>query len=206
MSRSLIALILVGALLSGCSSTRFESGWKDPETKSLTFTTLMVITPYPDGAVRRQAEDALQKAITAVPVITSYQSVITPESLRDVQAIIAAAKQVGADGVVTVRLVSDRTELEYSPGMAYPVGYHSMPGYWGPRYGLAPMGYAPPVVTAARMVAVETGIYRVADGKLVWSGLTSTRNPASIPILINETVEVVRERLQQDGLIAKPKG
>lgn len=201
MSRSLITLLLVGALLSGCSSTRFESGWKDPETKSLAFTKLMVITPYPDGTIRRQAEDALKAAITAVPVVTSYQSVTTPESLRDVQAIIAAAKQAGADGVVTVRLVSDRTELEYSPGMAYPTGYHSMPGYWGPRYGLAPMGYAPPVITASRMVAVETGIYRVADGKLAWSGLTSTRDPESITILINETVEILRERLQKDGLV-----
>ncbi|HEX3135176.1 MAG TPA: hypothetical protein VHX44_16545 [Planctomycetota bacterium] len=197
-------LILIGAFLSGCSSTRFESSWKDPETKTLAFTKLMVITPYPDGTIRRQAEDALKAAITTVPVVTSYQSLSTPESLRDVQAIIAAAKQAGADGVVTVRLVSDRTELEYSHGMTYPVAYHSMSGYWGVRYGLAPMAYVPPVVTAARMVAIETGIYRVADGKLAWSGLTSTRDPTSITTLINETVVVVSERLQQDGLIAKP--
>lgn len=204
MSRSLLTLILVGAVLTGCSSTRLEHGWKDPEVKTLAFAKLMVVAPYPDGAVRREAEDALRAAITAVPVVTSYESVKEPDALRDVNQVLAAATQAGADGVVTMRLVSDRTELEYSPGATYPTGYHSMPGYWGPRYGLAPMGYAPPTVTSARMIGIETSIYRVSDHKLLWSGLSSTRNPREVKVLISETVEVVRERLRSDGLVAKP--
>lgn len=197
-----LLIVTIAVLLAGCSSTRLEHAWKDPTVTSLAFTKLMVVAPYPDGAVRREAEDALQTAITAVPVVTSYQSVKEPAALKDVNQVLSAAKQVGADGVVTMRLVSDRTELEYSPGMTYPVGYHAMPGYWGPRYGLAPMGYAPPVVTSARMVGIETSIYRVSDQKLLWSGLSSTRNPSEVKVLIGETVEVVRERLTKDGLIA----
>ena len=195
---------LLAVLLAGCSSTRLEHGWKDPEVKTLSFAKLMVVAPYPDGAVRREAEDSMRAAITAVPVVTSYQSVKDPDALRDVNQVLAAAKQAGADGVVTMRLVSDRTELEYSPGAAYPAGYYAMPGYWGPRYGLAPMAYAPPTVTSARMVGIETSIYRVSDHKLLWSGLSSTRNPSEVKVLITETVEVVRERLVKDGLIAKP--
>lgn len=197
-----LLIVAIAILLAGCSSTRLEHGWKDPEVKTLAFTKLMVVTPYPDGAVRREAEDALKEAITAVPVVTSYQSVKEPDALKDVNQVLAAAKQAGADGVVTMRMVSDRTELEYSPGAAYPAGYYAMPGYWGPRYGLAPMAYTPPVVTSARMVGIETSIYRVSDHKLLWSGLSSTRNPSDLKMLISETVAVVRERLAKDGLIA----
>lgn len=191
-------------LLSGCSNTRFEHGWKDPEVKELCFAKLFVIAPYPDGGVRRQVEDAVRTAITQVPTVTSYQSVTSPDALKELPKVLLAAQQAGADGVVSVRLVSDRSELQYSPGMAYPASYYAMPGYWGPRYGLAPMGYAPPVVTSSRMVAIETCIYRLSDNKLVWSGLTSTRNPDSLAELIRETAEVVRKRLIKDGLISRP--
>lgn len=201
MSR-FITVVLLGVLLAGCSSTRLEHNWKDPEIHTLVFTKLMVVTPYPDGAVRRQAEDELAAQITEVPVVTSYQSVKEPAALKDVQQVLAAAKEAGADGVVTMRLVSDRTELDYSPGATYPTGYHTMPGYWGPRYGLAPMAFAPPTVTSARMIGIETSVYRVSDQKLLWSGLTTTRNPRAVKLLVDETVAAVREQLIKDGLVA----
>lgn len=198
-----VALFAAAIFIIGCSSTRLESHWKDPALTTLSFTRLMVVAPLTDGATRRMIEDALAAEITQVPVITSYQAVAQPDALKDHQQVVAAAKAAAADGLIVMRVVGNRTELDYAPG-ALPPAYNSVGGYWGPRHAMAPMMYQPPVVTTTQIMSIETNLYRVADGKLMWSGVTSTREPRSVTEVVKETVAALRKQLQKDKLIAGP--
>jgi hypothetical protein len=190
-------------LIVGCSSTRLETHWKDPAVTTLSFTRLMVVAPLTDGATRRMIEDTLAGEITQVPVITSYQAVAQPDALKDHLQVVAAAKAATADALVVMRVVGNRAELNYSPGSP-PAAYASVGGYWGPRHAMAPMMYHPPVVTTTQIMSIETNLYRVADGKLIWSGVTSTREPRAITDVVKETVAVLRAQLRKEKLIAGP--
>jgi hypothetical protein len=200
----LLPLLLVLAIAS-CSSTRIENTWRDPAVDRLVCSRLLVVAPYPDGAIRRLAEDAMRSAVTTMPAVVSYDLIPAIGGLADVEQVLATARKAEADAIITARLMSDRTEVHTSASAPYPPAYATMRGYWGPHYGMG-MALAQagdPTVTSTRLVAIEVCIHRVADGKLVWTALTSTRNPASIDDLIADCARAVRERLIEDGLIVK---
>ena len=192
---------LMAILLSaGCTNTRLESSWKSPDAAPLAFTKLLVVAPGPDGATRRTTEDALAKHLPTAQVMTSYSVLPDEAALQDHAAIIAAAKAQGAQGVVVLRLVADKTEVDYVPG-AYPGPYYTFPGYWRPHYGLTPVMYPSTMVTTTQVIGIESNLYRVEDGKLLWSGLTRTRSPGSTDEVVGGTVEAIRAQLRKDGLI-----
>jgi hypothetical protein len=195
-----VAVGLCGVL--GCTSTRVESTWKDPSVTRSDFTKLLLVAPAPDGVGRRQTEDALAAAITAVPVVASYRVVTDGATLAASDALLAAAKSVGADGVVVLRVVTDRSEVSVLDGGVYPAPYRAFRGYYGPSHGLAPLViYQPTQTVTRRVLSIETNLTRVADGMLVWSGLTTTTGDLPLPEAVREVVTALRERLVHDGLV-----
>ena len=92
------------------------------------------------------------------------------ENEAKVREQIAAS---GVDGVVVMRLVYDENEVTYNAG-TYPGPYYSFWGYYGWAY---PIAYQPGYLQTDRLVGIETNVYDVETEKLVWSGLSRTKNP-----------------------------
>lgn len=200
LTRSLFAGMMLG--LAACTSTQLESDWKAPAVGSLQFSKVLVIAAAPDNATRRSAEDAIRSRIAGVPVVASYELVPEMADVRDRAKVAAAMQASGVDGVVVLRLVSDDSELVYTPGAPMPMPYRSFWGYYARPYALRPFyGWETGTVSTDRVIGIETNIYSVKDEGLVWSGLTRTRNPSSLDQTIGEVAEVVRARLQAQKLI-----
>lgn len=56
-----------------------------------------------------------------------------------------------------------------------------------------------PVETAR--ILIETLVYRLPEGKPVWSGVTASVNPDSSLELVNELVRIVRAESQKQRLL-----
>ncbi|MDR2982804.1 MAG: hypothetical protein LBV12_11230 [Puniceicoccales bacterium] len=187
-------------IFSGCGSgTEVEQTWTAPEVKELSYQRILVVATTPDGAARRIVEDEVRKYVTSTTVIPGYTVLPDSTALKDPAKLKKVLADVNADGLVVVRPVSDITESYDAPG-TYPVPYHTIDGYWSSGYGLRPL-YGDPVVYTDRVVQVETSIYDVKSGKLVWSGTTETRNPSNLKGLISDICTTLRTELRKQKLI-----
>lgn len=196
----LFSLALSALVLAGCgTSTSVDGTWTAPNADKLNFRKVLVVAATPDGSLRRSAEDAMKAEVRSAEAVTSYSLIGDTQQLKDADALLAVLRNGGFDGVIVVRLVAERTEITASPEGIYPEPYRMFRGYYSPRFALSPFYYDSGRITTDRIVQLETNIYEVAGERLVWSGVTSTRNPSSVQQLIQEAAAAMRAVLAKAG-------
>ncbi len=195
---SVIALFLGLLLTLGCSTTRMLESWKASDLKAsdLQFEHVVAIAIVSRESQQRIVEDALVASMSRSNVMPAY-SLVSQEDRGNVDRMRAALEEHGMDGAVTVRLVNVNERETYVPGTTsyYAGGYY---GHYG-RVGV-PI-YDPGYYRSDTYVKVETSLYNVAKGKLLWSGVSETLNPSQVDGMIQGIVEAAGKRLENDGLI-----
>ena len=200
MNRTLFAALSaasalgLGIVAAGCASTTsLERSWKAPDAGSIQFERILVMAIAPDEALRRSAEDAMRAQIERAESVAAYAFLPRSEDLKDRSRVAAVVRDVGADGVVVMRLVSDENEVSYAPGRPMPPPYRSFWGYYTRPFGLRPLYWETrPEPVSERVIGIETNIYQADDESLVWSGFTRTRDPRDVHQLVAEVARVVR--------------
>jgi hypothetical protein len=71
---------------------------------------------------------------------------------------------------------------------------------WG-YYGRRGVIYDPGSVRSDTIVRIQTNIYRIHDGKLLWSGVSRTMNPRNVEGLAKDVFRDVVGGLRDDGLL-----
>ncbi|RRJ97123.1 hypothetical protein Ga0100231_005900 [Opitutaceae bacterium TAV4] len=191
------------ALLSGCNSAKVDNTWKSADVQTLSFKRVLIVATVADGPRRRAVEDTVRSAVKNAEVVPSHTIVADVNELKSVENLEAAARKIGADGIVVMRPVADRTELKYTPGNVYPDAYASLRDYWGPAYATMPL-YSDEgrrLAYTNRFIMIETNIYEASNGKLLWSGTTELVNPGSIENLVQETVAALHKELRRQRLV-----
>jgi hypothetical protein len=199
---SAAALAAVALLsLSSCSTAQVKDVWTAPDVTKLSFKKVLVIAATKDGATRRSFEDAAVTAMPEVVAVASYAFLKGEADITDATKISAELKGAGFDGVVVMRMIGDRSEVNVYQDMSYPTGYRTFGGYYG-RYAM--MGYNSTTVTTDRIISVETNIYEFPGERLIWSGVTESTSPGNITQLVNDAIGAIRQQLIKQKLIAAP--
>lgn len=194
--RSHLTCILVAGLLLGmlaaCSSTGLAESWVDPGTKQLPhFQKIFVAYLGADAAACRLAEDTLATKLRSAEVVKGYvlfpdPRKVDPSSLRD------QLRAQGCDGALVMRLA--RVEQQLTAVPAFPEYYSSFNRYYG---------YSEPAAVDVRtdeVVHVETNLYSLADGKLLYSARSETFNPDSTTAMVEEIAAAIVKDLEKKGL------
>ena len=184
-------------LALGCATTKLAQTWSDPTiTSPVQFKKVLVLYINPDSYQRRAAEDALFMNVRSTEVIQGYR-VLPDELMKDVEGAKAFIQKTGIDGAILMRLVEVDKETSWVPGSTYGP-YSSFYGYWGYAW---PTVYDPGYMRTDTYVKLETMVYRVADGKLIYAAQSSTMNPESVRQIADDLAIELREDLKQRGLI-----
>jgi hypothetical protein len=192
VSRYLMLLIL---LAGGCSTARVTNTWRDPNfTGPIQFKKTVALAIHPDGTVRRVAEDEIARQMGPERGVAAY-NVVTEDDRQDISKLKAKLQAAGIDGAVTMKLIDKRNESTYVPGSSYGSFYD----YYGGGMYMGSPGY----VVNDTIATVETRIYSVADGKLLWSATSETFNPSDIKTNIADIAKAVGEELRKEKLISK---
>jgi hypothetical protein len=195
MLRIAVALVLA-SILSGCSSTRYESTWSDPSASPVTLSGQKVVAFFFGGTetTRRAAEDVLARELSArgAQGIPGY-TLLPGQEPADPTAARQRLQQAGVEGAVTMRVVGREKETTYVPP--------TFGGYWG---GLWPGIYEPGYTQTDTLVSVETRVYSLAQDKLLWSGKSVTTNPAKVDSFVKELSAKAADEMQKSGLLKKP--
>jgi hypothetical protein len=186
-------MIFVLAFAGGCTSTHIVNVWRNPNFAGpIEFKKILAVAIHPDGTTRRIAEDEMVRQIGPQRCVAGYQ-VLDEGDRADATKLLAKAKSLGVDGLITIRILSIRTESTWQPSMG-PTGFA---GY----YNGAVMVAAPGYLEVDHTVRVETRIYSVSDETLIWSGLSDTVDVPNIDKAVKEIANAVRDELRKEKLL-----
>jgi hypothetical protein len=148
-----------------------------------------------------ETEMSKQLAGHGFNVSRARRSWARPGTRPDSAAVAAKIADSGADLVIVTRMLAVDKETTYVPGATVVA-----PGaYWNGYYGLYTHAYtaleAPGYVEQNTVVRLETSVFDVATGKLVWGGLSESFNPSSTESLAQNVTEKIVHRLEASGLI-----
>lgn len=187
-------LSLLLFLLACAPSTQMVRTWKDPSLTPESMEPLkkiMVIARIGNETSNRIAEDKIVASMQT-PGVQSY-SIITLADTNEV-AIDAKLQKNGIDGLLVMMLTDVNKTLNYQSGSYYG-GYYGYRGFYGYGYG------SPGYLTEDQTFYVETSIYSLISGKMLWSGTTTTLNPSQLNQTLDDIINTVKMELTNEGLI-----
>lgn len=197
--RALVIACLVTAAGggAGCGSTRITDTWKAPVTRPAEFKKVVVMAISSDPWVRRIAEEEMVHQVTGPEAIPAYR-VLGDDEVKQLSTVKSRLMRAGFDGAITLRLVGAKDRTSWQPG-ALPSQYVTFTTYHA---------WAWPVVgdtghlRTDSVMRVETNVYSLDDGRLLWSGLSETFNPLSIRELVTDVLRVVAGKLRSQGVLS----
>lgn len=204
------ATLVLTQLLAGCANTEIVSHWRDPQYQGGPLKKIAIFIAAKDETVRRSAEDEAVRNLTgATKGVASYT--LYPDQAQlseaDKDAIRARLVKEGIDGALVIRLQAVQKDYVYVPPQttvapsSLGVPYRSFYGYSGYAYGYT---YTTPERTIEQnKYLVESLVYKLPKGHLIWSTTTQTVNPNSRKQLSEDVRRVLGEELIKDGIIAK---
>jgi hypothetical protein len=196
------ATLLAAALLAACGTvTKIPVTWRDPAHQRAPYRRIFVIGVAEIDVNRRLFEDRFAAALTGKGAMASPSFGALPRSQRLTEPEIRGAIRGGDyDAVVVTRLLGVEEKTEYVPPRTYtvPEYYYGYYGYYGATWDVV---HEPGYYETHRIVRLETNLYDVGTGELVWSGQSETFDPGSLEDGINSVTRAVAERLSEENLI-----
>ncbi len=208
LRRSTACGMLAIALLTACSSTRLSSEWRDAADDNRAPQKLAVIAVIKDEGISRLVEDeAVHRLPPSAHAVAARELGFAPGA--DIQILRKELQDLGFDAAVITRLVAVDEQEIYHPPQTYFVDRPMYAPVFSPYYHdfwrfypyATSVAVTPAYKTKETRYIVETVLYRLPEGKPVWSAVTETLNPTSTLVLINEVVRLVQKQMSRAGLI-----
>jgi hypothetical protein len=194
--RPLMVLAVIGVLLADCASTALTSSWLDPAYRGQRFKSVLVVGWTDRAEARQQFEDVFVGALKASGVAAVASYTVLPAMTKEQDAVAAAARLPGVDGVIITRLVD--TQATPSPVPVQPYSSADMALY----RNTTPSA---PVLTVGQSTqkesVLETDVFEVPAGKMIWWGRTSSFDTDDSSSVGRGTAARVIGALRSDKLI-----
>ncbi len=194
------SLILFACLCAGTTilaDAKFTSTWGAPEARTMTFKGKKVaaLVVSEDLSLRMSGEEALARELTArgMEGIGAYRAIPAPE-LKNPEAAKAWFSRDGVAAVVALKPVSQDKVRRYTPD------YWATP-YYSTFWGFYPYSWSTTFVIGSAatdtVIVVESLIYDVASGKLLWAGVSESTNPKSLQKLVADIVKEAAKKIER---------
>lgn len=193
--KTLGAAVIV-ALLVACANTKPIGEWKS-ESFSGKLNNMLVIGVTSRSTRRRVWEDAFVTALGAqgIDAVASYTLLESSlELTRDI--VERAIDGQGLDGVLVTRLVG----IEEEQTFRLPAAYDDDRGYFG-YYDHAWRESSGGYYARHSFFTLETNLYDVASGSLVWKMQSRSMDASQPRSLIDEIIRLKAQTLKRHGLI-----
>ncbi len=198
-SRALASLTLVGIVAAKVSvgAVKFTSTWASPDAATVSFkgqkVAALVISD--DMSLRMSAEEALARELTArgMQGAAAYRIIPLPE-LKDPEKAKNWFTRESVAGVVALRPISQDKVPRYDTAMWTSPTYSTLWGYYPYSWTTV---YVVGSVPTDTVIVVESLVYSVETGKLVWGGVSETTNPKSLQKLVADLVKEGANKIQK---------
>lgn len=189
MNKAFVSVTVALALASAVSAgPKFLAVWKAPDVARLNFAGKKVaaLAITDDQSLQMSAEEALTRELAARGVngVAAYRLLPRPE-MKDADKAKGWFERAAVDGVVALRPVRKDTEKQYTPTVWSSAYYQNFWGYYS--YGWSGV-YIPGSSTETTTIVVETLIFNVRSGQLMWAATSETKDPKQLQSFIKDLV------------------
>ena len=187
--------VLSALSLAGCATGRLDAQWSDPQAAGQTLggSTVLVVCMTAEQTVVRICQDQLAAQLRIVGVTPVMSEGLTLGADKNTDKVMAAARSLGAQGVMQATLSPITTVINSGPSFGFGIGsggYRS-----GGGLGMSfPIGSN--TQTSTTSYSSDTTLTNVVSARLMWSGKASTISqevPDQIASLAKITVESARK-------------
>lgn len=210
--KSFFTLFLISLYIVSCGpSHKITSSWVNPNfDRSKKYSKVFILVLNQNQSTKNILETDLAKAAQekGFAVIKSSEY-FTPsfgrEELPGHDEIMSRVKQLGCDGILTVRLVDKQKEQRYVPGvnnnmmMMGGMGMRPGMGFGGFHGGMGMMMYQPGYYTTDKTYFYEATIFDSATEDMIWMTQSEATNPpSSIAKFSKEYSKILADRIKRD--------
>ena len=192
--------VLFIALAFACSpKVKIEKSWRDPEVTVdvQKLNKVLLVALLDNEANRRSTEDQLAGMLGGKGV-PSYQNYLTKDIRQESESTVRSRiENENFDGVIIMRLVDVEKDQRWVPGQ-YPPFYGRFWGYYWNYYNNF---YNQGHYETTKKFTIETNVYSLKRDKLIWSGITSSVDPANVGKLMNATAGRVFKEMKKEGFV-----
>ena len=201
--------VFAAATLFSCTSTQVISSYKDEKAPAKDYKKILVLGIFQqkDRGVKQETENQLANrlkelgylAVTAMDEYGPKEFEKVPE-----EQVADKLKSSGFDAVITTALLDKKNAQVYQQGTVryQPVGvrYDRFGRYYSTVYDRV---YDPGYYTTSTDYILETNLYDIATGNLVYSGQTQSYDPSSSSALANDNSKRIVQDLKNKGVLVK---
>lgn len=201
-----IVLIIIG--LTSCEPSQKVTGtWKNPDFKPKdSYSKFLIMAMTENQSTKAYVENVLTDYLGSKNYKIIISSDIFPPAFLkadvDKEILAAEIKKMNVEGVMTVALLHEETKEHYVAGSSayapYSYGYYgSYYGYYSYRY---PTVYEPGYYSTEKTYFIETNLFDVESGTLVWSMQSQSYSPANLESFAKGYAALVAYQLKKDGV------
>ncbi len=204
-------LIAIALIAQGCMSTKFQASWKTPDFEEKAYSQVLVWGLSDNVANRSTVEDEVTHFLNLKGITTHSGADILPYDRKIIPKDQEVIKQKliakGYDAVLTIGLKDIKEETHYVQGTGYynPMSY----GYYGSFYGynsyMYGSVYQPGYYSSTEYIYLETNVWDVESGKLIWSGQSKSTGQGSVDKTANAYARAVVTELIKEGILVPTK-
>jgi hypothetical protein len=188
MNKSIVSCAILMLAATVAAGPKFLAVWKAPDVARLNLAGKKVaaLAITDDQSLQMSSEEALTRELTARGVngIAAYKLLPRPE-MKEADKAKGWFERAGVDGVVALRPVRKDTEKVYTSAVWSSAYYQNFWGYY--NYGWTSV-YVPGSSTETTTIVVETLIYNVRNGELMWAATSETKDPKQLQSFIKDLV------------------
>ena len=197
---SLLPVTLLVVALGGgtaLADAKFTSTWGSPEARTTSFkgkkVAALVISE--DLSLRMSGEEALARELSARGIVgtAAYRQIPAPE-LKNPEAAKRWFARDGVAGVVALKPVSQDKVKRYTPDVWASPYYSTFWGFYPYSWSTV---YVVGGATTDTVVAVESLVYDIGSGKLVWAGVSESTNPRTLQKLVADIVKEAAKKIEK---------
>jgi hypothetical protein len=195
------AAFVVLIMFNGCASMKMQS-WTNPEIGERPIGKVMVVAIVESPTTCRVFEGYFVEKLAEKGIEASSGHVVM-QATEDIseELLMETLKTDGYDSVIITRLMS-----EDSQSQVVHAGYTStpsFPGYYGHYSGFYSSSVISPVTYVDNFMeyVLETTLYDVESGTMVWGGLKSVYDTSSDSSNIKKVVKAVVGELNKEKLL-----
>jgi hypothetical protein len=211
MKLKIVSLLIITFIMSGCGpSQKITGSWANPEVKTKgTYTKVFVAVLSQNKDANYYLETQMAKTLISKGFKVVKSNDIFPPSFSPTkdftkEQLAESIKKTGCDAILSLALLDSKVVESYNPGTTYaPMNY----GYYGNYYGYYshyyPQVYSPGYYSVDKTFYLETNLYDVASGTLIWSVQSEARNPKSLTDAFKNYSVMLMNHLKSKGLNQK---
>jgi hypothetical protein len=202
MARSLSVAVIIAIALGAtvAAKTKFSSVMQSPEAAKVSFSgkKIAALVIDKDDSLRVSGEESLVNELNARGMrgVASYR-IMPKEELRNTDNARGWYEKSDVQGVVALKVVSNDRYKTITPSTWTTAYYQDYWGYYGQSWGAV---FTPGSERIDHFVSIETLIYSLPEGHLLWAGVSLTENVKTSAQVIAEVAKEAVKEMNKQGL------